>query len=114
MPIHAAYLVLGLSVTITCAVIGSTVAFSAITATATIATIFSYLWPIIARQTVGRKLFKPAKWNLGRWSLLLAIIASAYILYLVVVLVLSPEFPSTAVSPRSRPAYSSLISPANP
>jgi len=68
MPINAAYLVLALSIIITTAVIGSVVAFSAITAAATIATNASYLFPIIARHTVGRKLFEPAVWNLGRWT----------------------------------------------
>jgi amino acid transporter len=53
MAVNAALLVFAISVAITTAVIGSTVAFSAITATATIATNTSYLFPMVARQTVG-------------------------------------------------------------
>lgn len=46
MPVNAAWLVYGISVAVTLIVIGSEVAFTAITATATIATNFSYLIPI--------------------------------------------------------------------
>ncbi|TVY59361.1 Thiamine transporter thi9 [Lachnellula cervina] len=95
MPINAAFLVLAMSVVITTAVIGSTVAFSAITATATIATNVSYLFPIIARHTVGRNSFEPAKWNLGRWSIPCAVVASVYISFLVVILLLPQVYPVT-------------------
>ncbi|EMC98546.1 hypothetical protein BAUCODRAFT_147061 [Baudoinia panamericana UAMH 10762] len=96
MPVNAAYLVCALSIAITCAVIGSTVAFSAITATATIATNFSYLFPILARHTVGRTTFKPAEWNLGRFSLPIGIVAGTYILFLFSVLLLPQLYPVTA------------------
>lgn len=96
MPIHAAFLVLAMSIIITTAVIGSVVAFGAITATATIATNVSYLFPILARQTVGRKTFVPAKWNLGRFSLPAAIVTSCYITFLVIVLLLPQLYPVTA------------------
>ncbi|KAH8647445.1 amino acid or gaba permease [Tricladium varicosporioides] len=95
MPINAAVLVLAMSIIITTAVIGSTVAFSAITATATIATNVSYLFPIIARQTVGRNTFEPARWNLGRWTVPCALVSSLYISFLVVVLLLPQVFPVT-------------------
>jgi amino acid transporter len=95
MPIHAAWLVLAMSVIITTAVIGSVVAFSAITATATIATNVSYLFPIIARHTVGRNTFEPAKWNLGRYSTICALVSSVYIGFLVVVLLLPQLYPVT-------------------
>ncbi|KAF4625240.1 hypothetical protein G7Y89_g12929 [Cudoniella acicularis] len=95
MPIHAAFLVLAMSITITTAVIGSVVAFSAITATATIATNVSYLFPIIARHTVGRHTFEPAKWNLGRWTIPCAVVSSVYISFLVVVLLLPQVYPVT-------------------
>ena len=96
MAVNAGLLVFFMSCAITTAVIGSVVAFSAITATATIATNVSYLIPIIARQTVGRKSFVPAKWNLGKFSLPLAIIASIYILFLFVVLLLPQLYPVDA------------------
>ncbi|KAJ9609783.1 hypothetical protein H2200_006111 [Cladophialophora chaetospira] len=96
MAVNAALLVFVMSCAITTAVIGSAVAFSAITATATIATNVSYLIPIIARQTVGRKSFVPAKWNLGKFSLPLAIIATVYILFLFAVLLLPQLYPVDA------------------
>jgi amino acid transporter len=97
VPVHAAYLVCGVSIVITLAVIGSSVAFSAITATAVISTNVSYLIPIIARYTVGKKNFQPAKWNLGRWSPVLGVIAIAWILLLFSVLVLPQVYPVTSV-----------------
>ncbi|KAB5585165.1 amino acid or gaba permease [Coniochaeta sp. 2T2.1] len=75
IPVRAAYLWCGLSIVITLAVIGSSVAFSAIMATAAIATNFSYLIPIAARYTIGSKSFVPAKWNLGRYSHVLGTVA---------------------------------------
>ena len=96
MAVNAALLVFVMSCAITTAVIGSVVAFSAITATATIATNASYLIPIIARHTVGRKSFVPAKWNLGKFSLPLAIIATVYIMFLFVVLLLPQLYPVDA------------------
>jgi amino acid transporter len=96
MPIHAALLVYAMGVIITTAVIGSVVAFSAITATATIATNLSYLFPILARHTVGRKTFEPAKWNLGRFSVPCAVITTIYISFLAVVLLLPQIYPVTA------------------
>lgn len=98
IPVNAAYLVCALSIIITLAVIGSNVAFSAITATAAIATNFSYLIPITARYTVGRKNFKPAKWNLGRYSPILGTIAILYIMLLFSVLLLPQLYPVTKVS----------------
>jgi amino acid transporter len=98
IPVNAAFLVFGMSIAITCAVIGSTVAFTAITATATIATNFSYLIPIAARHTVGRKTFQPAEWNLGMWSPVLGLISGLYIMFLFVVLLLPQVFPVTSVS----------------
>ena len=97
IPVNAAFLVCGLSIAITCAVIGSVVAFSAITATATIAVNFSYLIPIVARHTVGRKTFKPAKWNLGRFTIPIGIVSSFYIMFLFSVLLLPQLYPVTSV-----------------
>ena len=97
IPVNAAYLVCALSIVITLAVIGSSVAFSAITATAAIATNFSYLIPIAARYTVGRKNFVPARWNLGRYSPVLGLIAVLYIMLLFSVLVLPQLYPVTQV-----------------
>lgn len=109
-PLHAAYLVLFLSVAITCAVIGSTVAFSAITATATIATNFSYLIPIAARHTVGRDAFQPARYNLGSWSVLIGTVSCLYIMFQFVVLLLPQIYPVTAETLNYAPICIGIVS----
>lgn len=98
IPVHAALLVFVLSVAITCAVIGSTVAFTAITATATIVTNVSYLIPIAARHTIGRHDFQPARFNLGRYSTFVGVVSAVYIMFIFVVLTLPQLYPVTAVS----------------
>lgn len=98
LPVNAALLIAVLTSAICAAAIGSYVAFSAITAAATVGTNLSYLIPILARQTVGRKTFKPAKWNLGRWSTPISTIAILYITFLFWVLMLPQLYPVTAVS----------------
>ena len=97
LPVNACILVAVLCIAIDAAVIGSYVAFYAITAAATVGTNLSYLIPILARQTVGRKDFQPAKWNLGRYSMLVSVIASGYIMFLFVVLMLPQIYPVTPV-----------------
>ncbi|KAK5175831.1 uncharacterized protein LTR77_000971 [Saxophila tyrrhenica] len=96
LPVNAGVLVAVLSIAINAAVIGSYVAFSALTAAATVGTNLSYLIPIVARQTVGKKNFKPAKWHLGRWSLPVSCVAAGYIMFLFVVLMLPQIYPVTA------------------
>ena len=98
LPVNACILIVVLSIAINAAVIGSYVAFSALTAAATVGTNLSYLIPIVARQTVGRDTFQPAKWNLGRWSIPVSTVASLYIMFLFVVLMLPQYYPVTAVS----------------
>ncbi len=110
MAVNAALLVCAISIAVTTAVIGSTVAFSAITATATIATNLSYLFPIIARQTIGRKTFVPAKWNLGKFSAPLATVASLWIMFLFVVLLLPQLYPVDADTLNYAPICIGIIS----
>ncbi|WPG99988.1 Hypothetical protein R9X50_00281200 [Acrodontium crateriforme] len=95
LPVNAAIMVVVLSIAINASVIGSSVAFTALTATGTIGTNISYLIPIVARQTLGRKSFTPAKWNLGVWSLPLSCVAIGYICFLFVVLILPQIYPVT-------------------
>lgn len=97
LPVNACILIAVLSIAINAAVIGSYVAFSAITAAATVGTNLSYLIPIVARQTVGRKDFQVAKWNLGRYSIPVSAIAIGYISFLFVVLMLPQLYPVNAV-----------------
>ena len=110
MAVNAALLVYVLGVIVTCAVIGSYVAFSAITATATITTNLSYLFPIVARQTVARKSFVPAKWNLGKFSAPLAVIATLWVSFLFVVLMLPQLYPVDAQTLNYAPICIGIIS----
>lgn len=98
LPVNAAFLIAFLLIAIDAAGIGSVVAFSAITAAATLGTNLSYLIPIVARQTLGRKTFVPAKWNLGKWSTPISVVGSLYIAFLFVVLMLPQLYPVNAVS----------------
>lgn len=98
IPVNAALVVLAFGIAISCIIVGSEVAFFALTATATIATNVSYLIPIVARQTVGRKQFRPAKWHLGRFSVPCAIVGGTYISFLFVVLCLPQVYPVTALT----------------
>jgi amino acid transporter len=110
MAVNAALLVFVISIVVTTAVIGSTVAFSAITATATISTNFSYLIPIVARHTVGRKTFVPAKWNLGKFSAPLALISACWIMFLFVVLLLPQLYPVNSETLNYAPICIGIIS----
>ena len=98
MPINAAIVVLVFSIVIEAAIIGSTTAFTALTAAATISTNLSYLIPLVARHTCGRTIFRPGRWHLGVLSLPIGIISTIYILFLFVVLLLPQVYPVTSVS----------------
>lgn len=104
LPANAALSIAFLSIAIKAAVIGSTAAFTAVTAAATIGTNLGYLIPIVARHTVGRHDFVPAKWNLGRRSAPVALVGSCCICFLAVILMLPQLYPMT-------PASHSLLNP---
>ena len=91
LPVNAALIIAFLSIAIKAAVIGSTAA-------ATIGTNLSYLIPIIARHTVGRHDFVPAKWNLGRLGAPVALVGSCYICFLAIILILPQLYPVTPAS----------------
>ena len=69
IPVNAALLVVFIAAAVSCTVLGSSVAFSAITATTVICQSISYLFVLVTRHTLGRSSFKPAQWNLGQLSL---------------------------------------------
>ena len=101
LPVNAAILVAILAILICVIIIGSTVAFSALASTATIATNVSYLIPMFARQTTARGWFGREqeglkRWSLGRFSTPCSIIAGLYISFLFVVLCLPQVYPVTA------------------
>ncbi|PPJ54315.1 hypothetical protein CBER1_06134 [Cercospora berteroae] len=68
IPINAALLVVTIAAVVSFAILGSTVAFSAITATTVICQSMSYLFVLGTRYSLGRSTFAPASWNLGRFS----------------------------------------------
>jgi amino acid transporter len=97
MPRNAGIVVLGFAIFIEACILASVVAFTALTATATISTNLSYFFPIVCR--LWGKWWKHAnKWYLGPISRPIAVIAAIYIAFLFVVLMLPTEFPIKAVS----------------
>lgn len=114
IPVHAALLVFVLSVAITCAVIGSTEAFTAISATATIVTNTSYLIPIAARHTIGRRDFQPTGFNLGKYSTIVGIISAMYIMFIFVVLTLPQLYPVTAQTLNYAPICIAIVTIISP
>jgi hypothetical protein len=113
IPVNAAFLVTDFGIAITCAVIGSTVVFGGITVNATIATNVSYLLPIVARYTVGRKSFQPATWNLGKSTIYLSLVATFYISFLFALLVLPQLYSVDAVSRIPRASMLLVLALAN-
>ena len=51
----------------------------------------SYVTPIFLRITSGRKNFVPGPFSLGRWTTPLGIIAVAWVLFIVVLLLSPPD-----------------------
>jgi amino acid transporter len=98
MPVNAAIVVLVVAIVMEASIIASTVAFTALTATATISTNLSYVFPIVARHMNKGKKFKRGHWSLGKYSKPIGVIAVAWVLFLFVVLMLPQVFPVTAVS----------------
>ncbi|KAI9000136.1 amino acid or gaba permease [Hyaloraphidium curvatum] len=96
MPVRAQWLCAALSVLILLPVLGSTVAFTALSSTGTISVDTSYLIPILGRLTAGRHTFKQGEWNLGRFSVPLGIFVCIWISVLFVCLCLPQLWPVTA------------------
>ncbi|KJZ75328.1 hypothetical protein HIM_05254 [Hirsutella minnesotensis 3608] len=92
-PVNAALLVICIAAAVSCTVLGSTVAFSAITATTVICQNMSYLFVLVTRHTLGRRRFEPSSWNLGRLSRPLGYLSVLWIVFLSIVLLLPQVFP---------------------
>ena len=95
IPVNAAILVVFIAAAVSCTVLGSSVAFSAITATTVICQSISYLFVLMTRHTLGRSSFEPARWNLGHLSLPIGCLSILWITFLSIVLVLPQVFPVT-------------------
>lgn len=101
MPRNAGIVVLVFAFIIESSILVSVVSFTALTATATISTNLSYLFPIFCRL-LGMHWDHARKWHLGITSRPIAFIATIYIAFLFIVLMLPTEFPIKAVS---RPSW---------
>lgn len=95
IPVNAALLVVFIAAAVSCTVLGSSVAFSAITATSVICQNISYLFVLMTRLTLGRSSFEPARWNLGHLSLPIGCFSILWITYLSIILLLPQVFPIT-------------------
>ncbi|KAI4192001.1 MAG: hypothetical protein LQ348_003307 [Seirophora lacunosa] len=95
IPINAALLVVFIAAAVSCAVLGSSVAFGAITATTVICQSISYLFVLITRHTVGRSRFEPAPWNLGHLALPMGCFSILWLTFLSIVLLFPQVFPVT-------------------
>lgn len=95
IPVNAAFLVVFIAAAVSCTVLGSSVAFSAITATTVIFQNMSYLFVLVTRHTLGRSTFEPAPWNLGRLSRPIGYFSVLWIAFLSIVLLLPQVFPVT-------------------
>ncbi|PHH92371.1 hypothetical protein CDD83_7653 [Cordyceps sp. RAO-2017] len=95
VPVNAALLVIAIAAAVSCTVLGSSVAFSAITATTVICQNMSYLFVLLTRHTLGRSSFEPAPWNLGPLSRLIGYFCLLWIAFLSVILLLPQVFPVT-------------------
>lgn len=95
MPVNAGLLVVFIAAAVSCTVLGSSVAFSAITATTVICQSISYLFVLVTRHTLGRSSFEPARWNLGHLSVPIGCFSILWMTYLSIVLLLPQVFPVT-------------------
>lgn len=95
IPVNAAFLVVFIAAAVSCTVLGSSVAFSAITATTVICQNISYLFVLITRHTLGRSNFEPARWSLSHLSLPIGCFCILWIIFLSIILLLPQVFPVT-------------------
>ncbi|PFH62472.1 hypothetical protein XA68_13374 [Ophiocordyceps unilateralis] len=95
IPVNAAIFVVSIAAAVSCSILGSTVAFSAITAATVSCQNMSYLFLLLTRHTLGRSRFKPASWNLGSLSRVIGYITILWLSLLSVVLLLPQVFPVT-------------------
>ncbi|PHH63091.1 hypothetical protein CDD81_6336 [Ophiocordyceps australis] len=94
-PVNAALLVVAIAALVSLTVLGSSVAFSAITATTVICQSMSYLFVLFTRYTFGKTTFEPAAWNLGFLSRPIGYLSILWLTFLSCILLLPQVFPVT-------------------
>jgi amino acid permease (GABA permease) len=67
-------------------------AYAAVTAIATIGLYIAYILPVILRLRQGEN-FKRGPWHLGRWSTLVGVIATIWVVFITVLFMLPQAFP---------------------
>lgn len=95
IPVNATLLVVFSAAAVSYAVLGSSVAFGAITATTVICQSISYLFVLITRHTLGRSSIEPASWNFGRLSPPIECFAIFWPTFLSIILLSPQVFPVT-------------------
>ncbi len=75
----------------------NTTAYSAVTSLCTICLYVAYGLPLLCRVFSPIK-FSPGPFHLGRWSIYINIIGLIWIILIVVLFVLPPEYPVTAIN----------------
>ncbi|KAJ8652213.1 hypothetical protein O0I10_012174 [Lichtheimia ornata] len=70
-------------------------AYEAIVSVNTIGSQLSYLVPIVLRITVARKTFQPGPWNLGRFSTIVGVISSCWLIFTCCLFICPTEAPIT-------------------
>ncbi|KAF9924681.1 hypothetical protein FBU30_005400 [Linnemannia zychae] len=78
--------------------IWSETAYSAIVSVNTIASSISYLIPILCRIIIARNTFEPGPFNLGRFSTLVGVISSAWIIVTSALFLCPTQYPVTATN----------------
>ena len=106
-PVHAILLVAAFASLLGLVNVGSMVAFNALTSVALMGHYLSYLLPItlLVFRRFGKSEIPWGPWTLGRWGLLVNLIAISYATVLVVFMVFPPYQPVTAQNMN----YASLI-----
>jgi len=70
----------------------STAAFFAVTSIAVIGLYIAYIIPVYLRLKAGSK-FEPGPWNLGRWSRPIGIVATIWVVFIVILFMLPQVVP---------------------
>lgn len=116
-PLRTVWLAVVLAFCLTLPALGSSVAYAAVTSIATIGLYISYGIPILVGVAIDQERFQMCRgpFSLGKFSRPVAIIASAYVMFITVVFCLPEVNPGESRrSPQSRCAAESLIDIVRP
>ncbi|KAJ1685111.1 hypothetical protein LUZ63_016501 [Rhynchospora breviuscula] len=95
VPVNAVWLSVAVGFCMALPSLGSQVAFQAMVSIATIALYIAYVTPIVFRVTLGKKLFVPGPFNLGKYSLLVGWVSILWVIVIAVLFCLPVAYPIT-------------------